>query len=146
MKSKKIDENKVLSKIDQINSYLEEIEVIKPIDIEEYKNSIEKKRAIERLLQISVEAVIDICYIIVSGLKLGVPSDEDVLFEKLAEKKIISNKLTNTLREMKGLRNILVHKYAHVKDERVYENLDNLEDFNVFKEEILRFINKVNVH
>ncbi|MBS3080117.1 DUF86 domain-containing protein [Candidatus Pacearchaeota archaeon] len=146
MKSKKIDENKVLSKIDQINSYLEEIEVIKPIDIEEYKNSIEKKRAIERLLQISVEAVIDICYIIVSGLKLGVPSDEDVLFEKLAEKKIISNKLTNTLKEMKGLRNILVHKYAHVKDERVYENLDNLEDFNVFKEEILRFINKVNVH
>ena len=146
MKSKKIDENKVLSKIDQINSYLEEIEVIKPIDIEEYKNSIEKKRAIERLLQISVEAVIDICYIIVSGLKLGVPSDEDVLFEKFAEKKIISNKLTNTLKEMKGVRNILVHKYAHVKDERVYENLDNLEDFNVFKEEILRFINKVNVH
>ncbi len=142
MKSKKVDENKILSKIDQINSYLEEIEEIKPVDIEEYINSIAKKRAIERLLQISIESVIDICYIIVSGLKLGVPSDEDILFEKLSEKKIISNKLANTLKEMKGLRNILVHKYAHVKDEKVFENLESLEDFNTFKNEILKFLKR----
>jgi len=140
--AKEIDKEKILSKIDQIDSYLEEIGQIRPIDFKEYQDSIEKKRSIERLLQISIEAVIDISYILVSNLKLGIPSDEDILFEELNKKKIISNNIKETLKQMKGLRNILVHKYAKVNDEEVFENLDNLKDFEKFKEEILRFIKK----
>ncbi len=140
MKSKKIDKKKILSKIDQIDLHLEEIEKIKPSDYNEYKNSIEKKRACERLLQISIEIIIEIAYIIVSNLKLGVPSDEDVLFEKLREKKIISKEIFTIIKEMKGFRNILVHKYGEVEDEKVFENLDNLEDFEKFKQEILKFL------
>lgn len=140
MRSKKIDKEKILSKIDQIDLYLEEIEKIKPIDYEEYKRSIEKKRACERLLQISIEAVIDISYIIVSNLRLGIPSDEDILFEKLKEEEIISEKVFIMLKNMKGFRNILVHKYGEVEDEKVFENLDNLNDFEKFKQEILKFL------
>ena len=43
---------------------------------------------------------------------------------------------------MKGFRNILVHKYENINDELVFEFLkENLEDFDKFKEEILKFIN-----
>ena len=137
-----IDEDKVLSKIDELNKYLEELEKIRPLDFEEYRKSIEKKRSCERLLQISVESVIDTCSIIVSNLKLGVPYDEDVLFEKLEQKGIISKQMRNKLKDMKGFRNILVHKYGEVNDEKVFENLDELEDFEQFKEEILNFLRK----
>lgn len=143
MKNEKIDEKKILFKIDEIDSYLEEIEKIKPLDFEEYKH-IEKKRSIERLLQISIEAIIDICYIIVSNLKLGTPSDEDILFEKLSKKNIISKNMANILKDMKGFRNILVHKYGEVDDEKVFEYLEELEDFDKFKEEILNFL-KTNI-
>lgn len=142
MTNKNIDKTKILAKLDEINSYLEELEQIKPTNFEEYEESIEKKRAIERLLQISIESIIDISYIIISNLKLGVPSDEDILFEELNNKKIISDKLTTILKEMKGFRNILVHKYGKVDDEQVFENLDKLEDFDKFKEEILNFLKK----
>jgi len=62
-----------LSKIDELDSHLDEFDDIKPKGFEEYESSIKDKRACERLLQISIETVLDICNIIVSNLKLGVP-------------------------------------------------------------------------
>lgn len=135
-----IDKEKILAKIDELDGYLEEIETIKPVTFDEYEKSIEKKRACERLLQISIENVIDVCNIIVSNLKLGLPTDEDALFEKLKKRNIISEKIKNILKNMKGFRNILVHKYGEVNDELVFENLDKLTDFLNFREEIMRFL------
>ncbi len=138
-----MDKERVLSKIDEIDSYLEELEKIKPSSFEEYGKSIEKKRACERLLQISVESVIDILNLIVSGLKLGLPSDEKEVIEKLKNKKVISKELRKILIDMKGFKNILVHKYGTVDDELVFENLsENLEDFDKFKKEILNYLGK----
>lgn len=144
MSDKKLDKERILSKIDELQRYIDELEEIKPDDFEEYKNSIEKKRACERLFQISIETVIDIANILVSNLKLGIPSDEDILFEKLAKEKIISKKLEKILKKMKGFRNILVHKYGEVNDELVYENFDDLNDFAYFIEEISKFLDKQN--
>ncbi len=137
-----MDEKRVLSKIDELDSYLTELDIIKPAELEEYQNSIEKKRAIERLLQVSIETVLDVCNIIISDLKLGLPSDEDDVLNKLSEKNIISKKMAITLSKMKSFRNILVHKYGKVDDEQVYEHLSELEDFEKFKEEILNFLKK----
>jgi len=139
-----IDKEKILSKIDELNSYLEELETIKPSDFEEYSSSIEKKRSCERLLQISIETIVDITNIIISDLKLGIPSEEDELFKKLKEKQIITKKMEETLNNMKGFRNILVHKYSQVDDELAFENLGKLEDFDKFKEEIISFLKKYN--
>ena len=141
-KRQSIDKEKVLSKIDELNNYLEKLEEVKPVDFKEYESSIEKKGACERLLQIAVETIIDIANILVSNLKLGIPEDEDKMFEKLREEKVISKNMEKTLKEMKGLRNIIVHKYAEVDDELVFENLENLDDFSEFIEEIMKFIKK----
>ena len=57
--------------------------------------------------------------------------------------RVISSNLVNILKGMKGFRNILVHKYGVVNDELVFEFLrDRLEDFEVFKKEIIRFLEK----
>ncbi len=136
-----MDKKRILSKIDELDGYLLELDKIKPCDFNEYKNSIENKRACERLLQISIEAVIDICNILISGFKLGLPSDEDEIFRKLEDKKLISKEMGKTLKDMKGFRNILVHKYGTVDDDLVFEMLsDRLGDFDNFREEILRII------
>jgi len=82
-----LDKERILSKLDELDSYLTEIEEIMPRNYEEYANSIEKKRACERLLHISIECVIDICTLIVKGLRLGLPSSEEDLFEKLGNRR-----------------------------------------------------------
>jgi len=135
-----MDEKKILAKIDELDSYLEELNNIMPGSLEEYETSIKDKRACERLLQISIEVVLDIGNIILSGLKLGLPSEEDEVFDKLSEKQIISKKGAVVLKEMKSFRNVLVHKYGIVNDELVFENLNRLNDFSDFKEEILKYL------
>jgi len=37
-KDRSIDKKRILSKIDELNNYLEELEEVKPIDFKEYKN------------------------------------------------------------------------------------------------------------
>ena len=142
MKNRTLDKEKIISKLDELDSYLEALNEIKIDDFNEYIGSIEKKRASERLLQVSIEVVIDVCNIIVSNLKLGIPYDEDMLFKKLKEKDIISEKMKDILRNLKGFRNVLVHKYGEVDNERVFENIEKLQDFDDFKEEILTFLKK----
>ena len=138
-----MDKKRILSKFVEIDSYLEELDEIKPLEFEDYEGSILNKRAIERLIQISIEVVLDICNFLVSDLDLGIPADEDSVFDKLRKKKIISKKLYDILIEMKGFRNVLVHKYGAIEDEKVFEVLtDKLDDFQIFKEEILKFVNK----
>lgn len=128
------------SDIDELDSYLDELIEIVPDTFEEYELSIEKKRSCERLLHISIESVIDICMLLVKDLKLGLPVEEEDVFDKLEKKKIFPKKLIKKLREMKGLRNILVHRYGSVDDELVYDSLSaELNDFHEFIDDILKF-------
>lgn len=135
-----LDRERLLAKIDILDRYLKELREILPGSFEEYKK-IEKRRACERLLQVSIECIIDICGLIVIGLRLGLPAEEDDLFEKLEQAGMITSSRKESLKQMKGFRNILVHEYGHVDDRIVYEILQNhLNDFDTFKQEILQAI------
>ena len=137
-----LDRERVLAKIDALDQYLRELREILPGSFEEYKR-IEKKRACERLLQVSIECVIDLCGLIVAGLRLGLPAEEDDLFEKLEQAGIISSSRKEALKGMKSFRNILVHEYGRVDDLMVYEVLQTrMDDFEVFKREILQTVLK----
>ena len=138
-----MDKARILSKIRELDSYLDELDKILPEDYEEYSSNIEKKRACERLLQLSIEILIDTCYILGSSIKATLPSDEEDMISKLEKEKIISLSLKKLMMNMKGFRNILVHKYGAIDDEQVYEILTTkLEDFEKFKKEILNYLKK----
>jgi len=135
-----LDRERLLAKMDVLDGYLRELREILPASFEEYKK-VEKRRACERLLQVSIECVIDICGLMVIGLRLGLPAEEDDLFEKLEQAGIITSSRKESLKKMKAFRNILVHEYGHVSDAIVYEILqNNLNDFEAFKQEILQTI------
>ena len=135
-----LDRERILGKVDELDSYLAELKQIAPADFTEFKK-IEKKRACERLLQLAVESVIDICNLLVSGLRMGLPAEEEDLFRKLIQGHVISERLGEKLKEMKGFRNILVHEYARVNDKIVYEaTKTKFSDFDAFKEQILDFL------
>lgn len=138
-----IDRERILAKLADLDSYLNELAQIAPSSFEEYIRSIEKRRACERLLQISIEAVIDICAILVQSLKLGLPSEEDDIFEKLVNAGAISSEMAKTLKRMKGFRNILVHEYGRVDDKIVFDIITNrMGDFEVFKREVFEALKK----
>lgn len=132
-----LDRERVLAKLDFLDGYLRELHEVLPVTFEEYQK-VEKRRACERLLQVSIECVIDICGLMVAGLRLGLPAEEDDLFEKLEQARIISTSMKENLKKMKGFRNILVDDYGRVENMIVFEVLQSkLNDFEAFKREIL---------
>ncbi len=131
-----VDRERILGKVAQLDTYLSELAQIVPSNFRDYQKT-EKKRSCERLLQLCIECVTDICELFVSGLRLGLPSEENDLFDKMQKKGILSEEMVSTLKEMRGFRNILVHEYATVDDELVFGMLKTrLEDFRNFKKEI----------
>ena len=137
-----LDRERILAKIDQLDAYIAELQEIAPKSFAEYQQ-VEKKRACERLLQVSIEVAIDICNRFVSGLRLGLPAEEEDLFRKLLKAGVISKEMGEKLREMRGFRNILVHEYAQVDDRLVYEAVKTkLEDFALFRQEVLVYLKR----
>jgi len=141
-----LDKNRILSKLDELDTYLNELESIMPRSYEEYASSIEKKRACERLLHILIECTIDICTLVVKGLRLGLPAEEEDVFEKLRQKEIISKRIERKLKAMRGFRNILVHRYGGIDDRLVFENLKKTNDFKDFRKEIGRLLRGAERH
>lgn len=140
-----LDRERILIKIDELEGYIKEQRGIlhEGYDYNDYIASIEKRRACERLLQISVECVIDICSLFISGLRLGLPSEESDVFDRLLKSKIVSEEMSEILKSMKGFRNILVHDYAGIDNAIVYEMATTrLQDFEKFIKEILSALKK----
>jgi len=130
-----LDKERILSKIDELDSYVGEIRQISPRDFNEYQD-IKIKRSCERLLQLGIECIIDIC-----KLFLGLPSEENDLFNKMLKKGILTKEMVSILKEMRGFRNILIHEYAAIDDELVFEAIKKrLDDFEKFKKEALKFL------
>ncbi len=80
---------------------------------------------------------IDICAIINTDLDLGIPGDDEDIIENMVKNKILSKKIKEKLKAMKGFRNIVVHRHGKVDDEIAYEILkEHLGDFYAFIKEI----------
>lgn len=128
-----VDRDRVLAKLDEMRGYVMELRTIAPATLDGYRR-IETKRACERLLQIAVECVIDVCQLLVAGRRLGLPAEEDDLFDKLEAAGILTPDTTIMVRRMRGCRNILVHEYGRVSDEIVFETIQSrLDDFDAFE-------------
>ena len=84
-------------------------------------------------LQLAVQAALDVASHIVSDERLGEPHTNREMFDLLAKGGWLSAELTQTMRDMAGFRNILVHGYQSVDvlilRDIVDNRLDNLTSF-----------------
>lgn len=138
----KLDRSRILSKLDEMIQYVEELRDMLPEE-EEYQHNLIKRRASEKTIEMAIESLIDVSAMIVSSQKLGLPANEENIFDILIENGILSKKLGEILKDMKGFRNILIHRYAHIDDVIVHHNLNNFsDDFYEFKDAVESYISK----
>jgi len=84
-------------------------------------------------LQVSIETCINIANHIIATGRLRAPQDYRDSFTVLNEAGILPDGLTHTMRELAGLRNLLVHVYWDVDDGMIYEGIRaELDDFDTF--------------
>ncbi|MDY6773744.1 MAG: DUF86 domain-containing protein [Candidatus Nanohaloarchaea archaeon] len=132
-----MDEERVLHKLDQLDRYLDELKEDMPGSFEEYR---QEKRKYERLLHLCIETVIDVSALILREEGLGTPSDEDDVIDRLVDAEVFSSGFGETLKDMKGFRNVLVHRYGEIDDRKVYGHLDSLDDFRRFRYAVAEYL------
>ena len=100
---------------------------------ERISHDIREERFLAHTLQIAIQAALDIASHIVSDERLGEPRTNRELFDLLQRHHWLSPELTETMRQMVGFRNIVVHGYQSV-DLRIMQDIveHRLDDLLAF--------------
>ncbi len=133
----------IRTKIAEIREGLELVKKHLPKSFDEFEPLGLVKDGIYKRVEFCIENVFDICAIIDTDLKLGVPSSDEDILELLVRNGIFAEDMAEKLRSMKGFRNVVVHKYGGIDDTLTYGFLsNNLGDFEEFIEKVTEFLDK----
>jgi uncharacterized protein YutE (UPF0331/DUF86 family) len=84
-------------------------------------------------LIVAIQGCIDICNHIVAKKGGRAPQDYGDCFKLMAELGILEENISDRLAQMAKFRNLLIHLYWQVDNERIYDilikNLDDIEEF-----------------
>jgi len=130
----------VKDRLHEIDENLKILAELKELDKEKFKGDPKVFKLAERCLQISIQALLDICHHIIAANNWRRPRDNQEAIEIVAANKIIPQDFANRILPMAGLRNILVHEYSKIDLNIIYRQLQNLDDFRTFQKHIIEFL------
>lgn len=138
-----IDRELVESKLDRIRQYLRELEPYPKMDFDAYLNNNEHYRTVERLLQLLVDAAVEINAHLLMESGQAAPEDYFTSFTRLATIGVLDSVFAERIAASTGLRNRLVHDYADVNALTVFESIpDALRDYGAYISRILAFLDR----
>jgi len=139
-----IDKEKIERLFSELDQYLNSLNELKKISLNEYLADERNVYSGRYLIQISIETCINISNHIISNENLGLPKDYADTFRILAKNEIISKDLENNLILMTRFRNRVVHLYWDIDDEFVKKIIENnLDDFAAFQKAIKNHVKKI---
>lgn len=134
-----VDKEKLRQKTHFIRKELKKLEVLKKLTYKKFAQEPLYLDASLHILQVAIEAMIDICNHIAAREGLGIPKDYRDGFKILTDHKILEPEMLDTYIKMTKFRNRIVHIYDEVKTEEVYEIIQkNLSDFERFIASIVK--------
>lgn len=131
-----IDKDKITAYISEIESAIETLKTYSALDKQVFLQSPVTIRDAKYCFIIAGQAAIDLCYHLTAKLLKKAPSDYANCFETLIESGAFSRETLMCMAVMAKFRNLLVHHYIKVDDERVYDKLAEIECFERFIREL----------
>lgn len=141
MSHKDLRKDRIEKKLTEIVDATDFVSENLPEEFEDFGSSRVLKNALYKEIEFVIQNIIDICFIINSDLRLGIPEVEDDVFRHLKQRNIFSKKAIGIIEEMKSFRNILVHKYGEIDDKKAFDNIkEGIKDFEEIIREIEEFL------
>lgn len=119
-----LNQNILHRKLDYITECIADIRANIPKTLGDYSREKRTRFFLERLLQTMIEAAIDINNHIISSLEMQPAATYTESFEKLGKAGLLPESLTIEISRAGGMRNVLVHEYATINNEIVYNQLE----------------------
>ena len=137
-------ENNVLNRLfTEMDESLRKLRSLSQLSEDEFLSHYEKIDTSKYNFIVAIEAIIDICNRIISKRKLGFPQDYSDVIKLMSQQGVLRGDLVGRLVEMVKFRNMLVHLYWKIENDRLYKYLkENLGDFEAFKEAIRKYLKK----
>lgn len=127
----------IRSKIAVVQERARRLSTFQGLSFESYLKDLTTRDAVERNIEVAIQACIDIARIIIKKDGLREPEDNKGLFIVLAENSIISEDSLKFLIPMAGTRKVLVLGYDKIDDAIIFGVLKkHLSDFYSFLKEI----------
>jgi uncharacterized protein YutE (UPF0331/DUF86 family) len=127
----------IKAKIAVVQERVRRLSGFKKLAFAAYLKNLTVKDAVERNIEVAIQACIDIARIIIKREGFREPEDNKGVFVVLSENSIISENSLKFLIPMAGTRNVLVHGYEKIDDTIIFGVIKkHLADFNSFLKEI----------
>jgi uncharacterized protein YutE (UPF0331/DUF86 family) len=139
-----IDINSVHRRLEFILDYLNEIKPLASISLDEFLHNRYLLRAAERLLEITIQAAIDINNHLLKELSQTSKQSNADVFLKLSRLGVITPELAQLLSESGKFRNRLAHRYDDVDPEIVFSVINEvLEQYPLYVEQVENFMDSL---
>ncbi len=139
-----VDRDKIETFIRHLGQYTSYLRDVAGLELEEFLNNPHAIGSARYYLQVAIETCLNIANHIIASQRLRAPRDYRDTFTVLHEASILPDDLTRTMRELAGLRNLLVHLYWDVDDRMVYEGIRaELKDFAAYVECIQSYLDRL---
>ncbi len=135
-------ENNVLNRLfTEMDESLFKLRSLAELSRDEFLAHYEKIDTAKYNFIVAIEAVIDICNRIISTHRLGLPQEYSDVIKLMGQHGVVEGDIVGRLVEMVKFRNMLVHIYWKIENERLYQYLkENLGDFEAFKAAIRNYL------
>ena len=126
-----------------IHSFLKELQDLATLDKNSFLSQKRNVAAAESFLRRTLEAIFDIGRHILSKTDhIDLSTEYKSIAKGLIEIGIVDKKLGETLIQMAGYRNRLVHMYNIISDEELYQVIQsNMKDIENFVSEVKKYLN-----
>lgn len=136
----------LIKRIARFRDALEKLRKISKYGILEFKSDFRNIDSAERNLEIAIQALIDVGTYIVAYLKLGTPMRYRDVPDLLFREGLIQEKEYILFRDIIGFRHVLVHLYADINVEKVYQILtEKLDDLQRIMDSLIEIIKKKSI-
>lgn len=136
-----IEKDILTERLSVILENIQFLENARGLSFQEFTSNTVKLAAVKWNLLETIQACIDIASHIITSLNFRMPEDYGSMFKVLAKHDIISSDLAMKMKNMTGFRNILVHRYTAIDNEKLYTFLKGeFLDFKEFVKAIEQFL------
>lgn len=135
-----VDRETVERRLLKLEQSLRKLNELSKVSWDEYIKDEGIQDRVERNMQTAAQICIDIGSHVIADRGCRAPYGYGDIFTVLQEEGLLPQDLANTMKQIAGFRNILVHDYLEVDQRIVYVSLKKTNDFKRFARYVLNWL------
>jgi uncharacterized protein YutE (UPF0331/DUF86 family) len=135
-----VDKERVTRLLSRVRADTRELRTFADADRKDLLSDRTAMGAVKYLFLTAIEGCARVAHHLIASEGWGAPDTNAAAFQQLSDRGVVTATVGAALADAARFRNVLVHQYAEVDDNRVVTHLDELDDLDEFVTEVAAWI------